>query len=548
MKQLGPEYQAVTHAPLTAGDASLPQLDGEQVPISSVLPPEWRQRVETGDGVVLVGPVKPVRVFHGVATEHYGPVVARCVGAGVAEYVTKRPLVINGLFGVAKPDNTVRVILEARLANVHFCPPPDAALPCIESLSRIAVPSGSRLWGGLLDLDQYYHRLVLPEWVRDYFGLPEVTLATGERVWVRWRTCPMGWSWAVFLAQLAHTWQLERGRTCGFRSATQLRRPVVRCLRGSSLAMGVYIDDAAVLGAERRAVNRALRGVRLAEAVKVKESKYQPARPNVAVRIWGVVLDADGCFRPEAGRLAGLLKFTVAVLATTAVAPSLLQRLVGKWVWILLLIRPLLSICRPLFKQARSNRRRVFLWASSREALSRLVQLAPLVCVNPARPVGRVFATDSSGRGGGVCLAGARHEDDFWALGRLVYYKGRDDLHEANYRSEVGRLVQACSFGPGFGWRWRDPREIIMVKEGRAFFTGLHRVTCAPGGLGVRHLALVDNTSVVGAVTKGTSSHPVLNAFARRLAALTLATGTTVDLVWCPTALQPADAPSRCSP
>ena len=126
------------------------------------------------------------------------------------------------------------------------------------------------------------------------------------------------------------------------------------------------------------------------------------------------------------------------------------------------------------------------------------------------------------------------------------YHKGRDDLGTEQYRTEMGELVRSFHFETGFGWAWRNPGEHITVKEGRALWVGIQRVVFhSKTPFNARHTFLQDNMGVVGAFSKGRSKQPVLNALIQRTAAVQLTTGGTADWVWCPTAHQPADAPSR---
>ena len=544
---LGVQYESVKHVRLTAENISLPQVDGGQVGVLELLPLEWASRLSSGEGVVLHGPAPPTPTYHGVLPGDYPGVVEACVRAGVAEYTTSEPVVINGLFGVAKPDGTARVIVEARAANAHFLEAPDPCLPRPEALGKLGVPPGCRLHGGLLDLDQYYHRLVLPEWYRNYFGLPPVVGADGVKRWVRWRTVPMGWSWAVFISQLSHTHVLG-SRCSAFRGAQPLAVPVPRLLGRREVASAAYIDDLGVLGVSRRRVNRVLRGYRRAEAILVKDRKYQPARTGMGTRIWGIQLDEFGGFRPVPSKLDELIDFSRAVIDLTFCKPKLLQRLVGKWLWVSLLVRPLLSLFRPLFRQACCKRRRVRLWASSIRALHQLVGLAPLLVVDPSRPHGHVLASDASDLRGGVCVGPRVSSELYWSLSGFVYYKGRADLASVSYSEELGKLIRSVQFPYGFGWRWQNVEEIIMVKESRALLTSFLRALSSSIGTRHRHLALVDNQPAVFAFTKGTSRHPVINALISRVAVLSLATGSTLDLAWCRSADQPADAVSRGRP
>lgn len=63
-----------------------------------------------------------------------------------------------------------------------------------------------------------------------------------------------------------------------------------------------------------------------------------------------------------------------------------------------------------------------------------------------------------------------------------------------------------------------------------------------------RVLMMVGNEAVVGALNKGRSSRPGINAIARRVCSLGLATSSTIGWVYIITAATPADEPSRRPP
>ena len=189
------------------------------------------------------------------------------------------------------------------------------------------------------------------------------------------------------------------------------------------------------------------------------------------------------------------------------------------------------------------------LWATSRQALTTLMGLAPLLVVEPARGVGEVVATDASDFAGGVSLAHpssqAERERLYWDFAQYVYYKGRDDLASDAYTAELGGFVTGGNFDRGFGWAWRDRTPSIMVKEGHAFLVGFQRALSGRRGFDHRHLALVDNQALCFAIRKGTSRQPAVNAILRRCGALSLVTNSTLDVVWIRTTIQPADEASR---
>ena len=73
------------------------------------------------------------------------------------------------------------------------------------------MPSYHRLFVTRLDLDNFYHRLRLPTWLRPFFALHPLTpaeLALQSRdhalLCPCYCTLPMGWSHSVLLAQAAH--------------------------------------------------------------------------------------------------------------------------------------------------------------------------------------------------------------------------------------------------------------------------------------------------------------------------------------------------------
>ena len=67
---------------------------------------------------------------------------------------TDRPICVNGIFGVTKPDGQTRLILDARPANCWFVDPPHVSLPSPSHLSRLVVPAGQPIWVAKSDLIQ----------------------------------------------------------------------------------------------------------------------------------------------------------------------------------------------------------------------------------------------------------------------------------------------------------------------------------------------------------------------------------------------------------
>ena len=118
------------------------------------------------------------------------------------ELVKERPKEINGLFGVHKDNGTKqRLILDARRANLHFVTPGDPNLPHAGTITQLHNKDKKELVVGKIDIDNFYHRIALPDRLKTYFGLPKIRLG-GQIFWPQMRSIPIGWSHSVVISQL----------------------------------------------------------------------------------------------------------------------------------------------------------------------------------------------------------------------------------------------------------------------------------------------------------------------------------------------------------
>src|SRR5690349_4242743 len=126
----------------------------------------------------------------------------------------------------------------------------------IQSCCLLQVDPGVAVWVAKVDLDNFYHRLLLPEWMQPYFGLPPVLASDigvdGEGlVYPCCKTLPMGWSHSVFVAQACHEYLLDT-RT---RLRPEDRVTVAGDLRLDRTRHQAYIDDLILLGPDRDQVD-----------------------------------------------------------------------------------------------------------------------------------------------------------------------------------------------------------------------------------------------------------------------------------------------------
>ena len=126
---------------------------------------------------------------------------------------TTTPEIVNGAFGTAKSDGSQRLVFDGRPANAAFAPPPVVQLPAPDLLSRLVAESAEPIYVAKADLDNYYHRIRVPEWLHPYFALPPVRASelglsdeygAATMVYPCCTTLPMGWSHSCYVAQAGH--------------------------------------------------------------------------------------------------------------------------------------------------------------------------------------------------------------------------------------------------------------------------------------------------------------------------------------------------------
>lgn len=126
------------------------------------------------------------------------------------------PLVINGLFAVPKDADAQRFIVDMRPGNACFKPPETVLIANPGVISELHLPPGATLYVATADADNMYHRLRPPTWLQDFMGLPPVdSVSVGlpgpsRTVYPVLTSCPMGFSWAVLLAQSIHERLLDQ--------------------------------------------------------------------------------------------------------------------------------------------------------------------------------------------------------------------------------------------------------------------------------------------------------------------------------------------------
>jgi hypothetical protein len=550
-----------TVVPLIADLVSLPAEPGS-VDLLEVLPPQLAAMYANLGNLILEPAFRrraPRASLAGSYSE-YVKVILRLRDRGMVAF-TEKPIVVNGVFGVPKDGGaSIRFIVDARPANAMFVEPQAVSLPTPDLLASLITDPSRKLYAAKADLDNFYHRIRLPESLRPMFCLPAVSardvgLETGDvngMVWPMCTTLPMGWSHSVFLAQAIHEHILN--------TRTHLS-PADRITHHSDLVVDrvrhlVYIDDLILVGHDPGQITTLL--TQYIDAIAgtgfiVKGKKVvQPTCDGLEC----LGLEVDGVHHTvglNADKLSLLQQATVKLISGVTCTGADLRRLVGKWTWAALAARPAFAVFNSVYRFIETARAgRFVLWPSVIRELQVMSALAPLLfSTTSAEWFQKVVAVDASLAGQGVVAVRPRPLRDG---GPDLNDVMGDPPHEFSPPPSPALdaiLSDAGPYGSGYGWstivssRWRRG-EHINVLELRSLLTAVKWVLShRAGGIQQRLLVLSDSAVVVGAVRKGRSSSQLLLRRLRQLSALLLASGLRLRIVWVPSELNPADGASR---
>jgi hypothetical protein len=379
-------------------------------------------------------------------------------------------------------------------------------------------------------------------------------------------TMPMGWSHSVAIAQTAHEHMLySTGALLPADSVVRMQSPLVSASRAIH---GIEIDDWFIFSLSRELAAAQLDRVLHAYAAfgfVVKQSKV--VRPTSApVKVLGLSIEGSQArisLPPDSQ--AALIRGTLATLRADVVTGISLSRLLGHWTWVLLLRRPALAALQHAYRYCETARwRRFTLWPCVRRELATLLSLLPLLTANLAAPCfHRAFASDASEEAAGVVSTALTPElqHSLWPLCSARRHATAQCLLAAADRAPADRprpmvptpppgldtyysAVRAAPWRVDISHRWAAA-EHINALELRGALLACHRALSYPSSHSSRVFLLLDSAVAYFTLWKGRSSSPALLRIARKISALLLCSGVSLQLGWLPSELNPADAPSR---
>lgn len=549
---------------IVAKDTALPgEGVGATVDALSNLPSEYVSKYGSSSGGCLLPEaptaemVNKIPIICGSEKGEYPLLLNKLHLSGMIKFQDFKPKVINGYFGVSKPDGTTRFIMEMRRGNLFFDKPDDPALPNPHLLGELLVPPDNSLYVGKCDLSNYYHRIKVPEWLSQYFGLPPVSscdlkLPGPKRlVYPCSVSMPMGWSHSVKISQLVHG-----NIILGLGLPVENEISKLNCPVLSSMKHGHYIDDFFLLGFKPKYINSTLdQYIGRMKKLKLppKLSKIQKADKSLEkVTVLGADIHQSGTIFPKNDKLALVVGLTNKLISTGKCTSKKMSSIIGHWNWFILLRRAVFAVLKKVYKFIEIDH--LYPVCLSNEViweLKTLVVLAPLIFAKLNTPFSEVIiSSDASLKGSGVAYTSIDNKK----YHKLYQYRCTNGWYTSlKELSPLPKLtIQPClsKFLLNHKWKWAVAHkwkyeDHITILEAHALLQSVKWFSRSFKHIGSRVGFFIDSSALLGAMVKGRSSSSRLLTVIRRISGHLLAGFVQPCWFWVPTDLNPADAPSR---
>ena len=603
----GTEATTTTVRPYERGLVSMPSGGHSAVKLDSVLDDSGRDIVEDPARCMLLS----AEEWGQVAEEQAGftpymdsklkgdpllycSFVKDLIDSGMVEF-TSAPQDLVTPFFVVKKTGRLRLILDCRGVNRRFRPPPPMALGSGSSWSQLSIEKGDCLFTAQSDIKDYFYSLQLPSSLRPLFSLPAIPTAcltrwsVGRDLWdgldrEGWvfpmlRVVPMGWNWAMYLAQRVHQHQAMIGAGLTFDRVLVDNKPAPDLSTGEPVILP-YADNLNVAGIDRDKVQAAKDGA-VARLRSLGFLVHEEIDASDVVQSLGFLVDGRrGTVTPIPDRLSRVIQCCQWLARRPRVTTKAVQKILGHCVHFMMLNRGLLSIMRSLYDFVqRSGPGRHRLWTNAAREAGWLAQLLRICSADLTKPWSeRVTASDASLSGIAVCSrssnklevreVGKTHEG--WRFKgtaperrpRSVLVEPGDPFEDiatvkpvsipepdpfelnADFSEVPKAFMDPAEWHLSFAQHMQFPEHITLL-EGRGIVAALRHKARTLEAFGKRQLHLNDNLGMVLAVDKGRSASMGLLRVCRRLLCLQVALGATLVCRWIPSEWNVADSGSR---
>lgn len=481
------------------------------------------------------------------------------------------------------------MILDSRGANLLESPPGRwiRSLASSEVIGRYLLSEQEELTFSGNDLRDFYYffdvsssrsrRNVLvspvrPQSVSHLKALKAEHLAEDE-IYGALRTLAMGDCQAVELAQSCHLGLAATHQIVTPASLITMTKPPPR----TSTAIGLVIDDFVTITQRPRTSRGPSEGAQKAdemlevyEDVGLMPNKEKSFRDETQASFWGADADGDrGHVRGSLKRAVPLANLILRVVEVGCGTVDLLQTITGCIISLFLYRRRFLAILDGIFESYRGRGRREVVKLSGRvkSDLLMVVSLLPLAVSNLRHQApDRVYASDASSWG-----EAAVHADISPVVGReltrhvlrksiwvrllapaAAWQRSHGNLEggeevpeeEEAYQSNPlwERLAKSLNFKLTFSKAKRAPRHINIGELRGALKAERIGAMRRPGG---RLLVGLDSQVALGALIKGRSASPALNAELCRSISHMVLLDYSAEYFYFHTRVNPADDPTR---
>ena len=550
---------------------------------------EWGQIIEKGG---TFRPYMDVKLQH--SSQEYELFVKTLYEAGMIDF-TSEPQDLVTPFFVAKKDGRQRLILDCRGVNRRFRAPPSMSLAAGYTWAHLQLPKDKQLYIAQSDIKDYFYHLKMPEILQPLFCLPSIDSALlrswgvpssrggcSDReglVFPMLRVVPMGWSWAMWIAQRVHQHQCLVASGLPSERIMTDRRPVPSLDTDETFVLP-YADNLNVGGTNKDKVQEVKDKV-VEHLRRIGFKVHEELDATTTCHSLGYLIDGQlGIVQPIPEKLRKVQLGFDWLARRPYVSGKAIEKILGHGVHFMLIRREILSLFRNLYDFAQRHRNGAGrLWrCAAREAKWASVLLR--LCVTDLRRSwdSTVTASDASLSGIAVCSREA-DQQTIQKLGsqkegwRFCSYnpssRPRENtvkkpdvfndpstvkpLHEIHHDpfcfNDQFEEIDMSFMDPEhwqlrYSVRMRIPEHITLL-EGRGIVSALRHKLRSQSGFGKRHLHLGDNLASILIAEKGRASSYEMLRVSRRIACLLLAANCTLTSRWIPSEWNVADHGSR---